>query len=83
MRDRCKVVWERRRLWWPLQGAGKSDSQRRIHLHKRLLRLLEEAKDYALAEFPFVFIVVHFEDLFKGCRVDAITMIREAGGSAI
>ena len=59
---------------------AKIDSQRRIHLVESCLRLLEEAVNYALAEFSLVLIVVHLQNLFKSQRVNRVAAVRETWG---
>jgi len=49
-----------------------------IHANESFFSLGEEAIYNASAEFAFVFVVVHFEDLFEGSRIDVIAEIGEA-----
>lgn len=57
------------------------DSQSHIHLLERALGLLEEPVDYALGEFPLIFVIIHLQDLFEGRSVDAISTIGKAQGA--
>jgi hypothetical protein len=53
-------------------GEGAGHSQIGVHLDKCALGLGEEVVYDAPAELALVFILVHFEDLLKRRRVDAV-----------
>jgi hypothetical protein len=45
--------------------------------------LLEEIKDDAPAEFPLIFIVIHFEDLLKSCDIDVVAKVAKSDGTVL
>ena len=52
-----------------------------IHLVERAVGLLEEVEDDAPAELSLVLIVVHLEDLLKGCDIDVVAKVAKSDGT--
>jgi len=61
----------------------RGDKQRLLHLLKRLLRLLKEAKHNALAELALLLIIIHLQDLLKRQGIDAVPQVWEADGAGL
>lgn len=79
-------VWEKSgrvglgtRCWTCVGGWGEEALQVCVHFLESALGLLEEIVDDALAELALLFIVVHFENLLKGCGVDVLAKLGLAG----
>jgi hypothetical protein len=54
-----------------------------IHLVKCAVGLLEEVEDNTSAEISLIFIVVHLEDLLKGCDIDVVAKVGESDGTVL
>ena len=65
------VCFEEWQTLWDLQIG--------VHLLECAVRLLEEVEYNASAEFAFLLIVVHLEDLLKGRPIDAVSEFGESG----
>ena len=50
-----------------------------VHLREGGVGLLEETVDYAPAELPLVFVVVHLQDLLERDLIDAVTEVQKSG----
>lgn len=60
---------------WDQEAEGGGGIQAVINILESSFSLVEKPVDNALAEFSLVFVVVHFEDLFKGLGVDAVAEV--------
>jgi len=68
----------------PLIGRGsRRHAHVLIHLVECAVGLLEEIEDDTPAEFSLIFIVVHFEDLLKGCDIDVVAKVAKADGTVL
>lgn len=54
-----------------------------IHLVECAVGLLEEIEDDAPAEFSLILIVVHLEDLLKGCDIDVVAKVTKTDGTVL
>jgi hypothetical protein len=45
--------------------------------------LLEEVEDNAPAEFSLIFVVVHLEDLLKGCDINVVAKVAKSDGTVL
>lgn len=66
-----------------LTGRELEDAHVLVHLVECAIGLLEEVEDNASAEISLIFIVVHLEDLLKGCDIDVVAKVGESDGTVL
>ena len=67
----------------PDKAECSKDAHVLIHLVECAVGLLEEVEDDASAEVSLIFIVVHLENLLKGCDIDVVAKIGESDGTVL
>lgn len=67
----------------PPLSEGMGNAQVIVHLVERAVGLLEEVEDDALAELSLLLVIVHLEDLLKGCDIDSVAKIGESAGTLL
>lgn len=63
--------------------AGGACLHCHVHFLECFVCLFEESKHDASAEFSLFLVIVHFKNLLKGCRVDAVAAFRETHGTFV